>query len=237
MLKWILAVAMGASIVGSFFVPDLATFQNPALARIVFYHVPCAILSTLFLLFGAYLSARYLKGRDMGMDVRALAAMEMGFVLALLAMATGILFSKVQWGAWWHWDPRQTSFLLVLLIFAAYFALRSAFSDEAQRAAIAAAYALISVLPVLFFVFVFPRLDQVQSLHPSSTIAQGQLGPDYRLVLYSVFFLLLAFCGWLYRMASRAGDLELRKTYGKLDSGGHPAPTGVVRPVSLRKKD
>jgi heme exporter protein C len=160
----------------------------------------------------------------------------MAMVLALLTMATGMLFSKVQWGDWWSWDPRQTSFLFVLLIYGAYFALRAAISDDDQRAKIAGAYSAFSVLPMLFLVFVFPRLPAVmqKSLHPSTTISQGEFSRIYWMVVLGVFACLIVVCLWLYRLAVRAGLLELRfkNGYQQTDHGGPSAPR-VVRPVSL----
>lgn len=170
--RWLLLVLMGGAVVWSFLVPDAAGFQKPSLARIVFFHLPPAFLATGFLFTGAWFSFRYLRSKEPEWDMRAVACIEVGFLMACLTMASGILFSKVQWLAWWNWDPRQTSFLMVLLLFSAYFLLRMAFPDREKRAGSAAAYAVASVLPAVFLIFVFPRLPHVvnNSLHPNETI-------------------------------------------------------------------
>jgi len=168
-------------------------------------------------------------------DLRAATANELAMLFALITMVTGILFSKVQWGEWWSWDPRQTSFLFVLLILFAYFALRSAFADSVKRAVNSAAYCIAALIPILFLIFVLPRMPQVQSLHPSNTIVSGGLKGDYWNVVLVNFLLFLGIAIWLFRMNVRAGELELslENRHGKLDDGGDSAATGVVRPLSL----
>ncbi|MEQ1934699.1 MAG: cytochrome c biogenesis protein CcsA [Fimbriimonadaceae bacterium] len=209
-MKWVLALAMAAATVGSFLAPPAAQFSDPELARIIFFHLPCAFAATVFFVMGAVLGIKALRG-GLDADIRAVAANEMAMVLALLTMATGMLFSKVQWGDWWSWDPRQTSFLFVLLIYGAYFALRAAISDDDQRAKIAGAYSAFSVLPMLFLVFVFPRLPAVmqKSLHPSTTISQGEFSRIYWMVVLGVFACLIVVCLWLYRLAVRAATAPL----------------------------
>ncbi|MFN7172654.1 MAG: cytochrome c biogenesis protein CcsA [Fimbriimonadaceae bacterium] len=242
MLKWIAVIMMPLAIVASLGAPAAASFQQPDLARIIFFHLPCAILCAVFLGIGAWHSFRFLATRDERQDIKAASAMEMGSWLAILTMLTGILFSKVQWGAWWQWDPRQTSFLIVTLLFLAYFALRASL-DEDRRPRFCAAYALVSVLPALFLIFVFPRLPHVsqESFHPSQTIAQGQLDLAYRSVLYFCFAAVAVMCFWLYRDRVRAATLLYNESSindGSLEVGGSSAAdTGLTRPVAVRNSD
>lgn len=173
MFRWLLFLLMGAAIVAAFMVPPANFFPEPQLARIIFFHLPCAISTPLFLLAAAYFGVRFLQSGDMKWDLRSAAANEVGYILALLTMATGILFSRMQWRAWWQWDPRQTSFLLLLLLYAAYFALRGALGgDERRRALNTAAYTVISILPGLFLIFVFPRLPMIErnTFHPNTAL-------------------------------------------------------------------
>lgn len=232
---------MAAATAWSMLVPDAQmAFNAPSLARILFFHLPCAITTSIFIFFAPYLAIRYLGSKTLDWDVRAASANELGFLFGLLTMATGILFSEVQWGAWWSWDPRQTSFLLVLLVYGAYFALRSAFADESKRAAHAAAYSVAMTLPSLFLIFVFPRLPQVVSLHPSTTVQKGELRGDYAYVTITMLVLFFALAAWLYQMRVRAGlaELELENSNGNFEAGGGSAtPTGVVRPVPLSREN
>jgi heme exporter protein C len=151
----------------------------------------------------------------------------------VLTLVTGIFFSRVQWGDWWHWDPRQTSFLMVVLMFAAALALRAGLPEGERRSRACAAYSLAIVLPATFLTFVFPRLPAVKqaSFHPTQTIAEGQLDAWYRVGMYGTFLALGVFAVGLYRLRVMLGKAEAgSKDYG-LDStlDGSAAPVGVGR--------
>ena len=234
--KILIGLGIAGTTVWGMKVPPAEGFMNPDLARILFWHLPNAFITVVFLFAAAVFSIKTLRMRGDAMaDQKAATANELAFLFALITMVTGILFSKVQWGEWWSWDPRQTSFLFVLLILFAYFALRSAFADSAKRAVNSAAYCIAALIPILFLIFVLPRMPQVQSLHPSNTIVGGGLKGDYWNVVLANFVLFLAVAIWLFRMRVRAGELELslENRHGNLDDGGDRAATGVVRPLSV----
>lgn len=231
---------MGLVTVWSFLVPDALGFQHPELARIFFWHFPCPILASILLMFGGWFSFKYLTTKDRKWDVCAESANELGYLFCLLTMATGIIFSQVQWGTWWQSDPRQTSFLLVLLIYAAYFAIRAAYSDGERRAGVAAAYAMSALGPAMFLIFVFPRLPQIASasFHPTQSIMAGQIKGDYAIVVILVLGLISVLAWWLFQLRIRAGLLELEGQQNGLETYRRDsAPTGVVRPISLPRKN
>ncbi len=226
-------MGMCAATVFTMKAPPAGNFPNHNLARIIFWHLPCALICSLFVCAAPYFAWRYLRSKENNWDVRCAAAMEITLLTGLLTLATGIIFSKVQWGDYWSWDPRQTSFLIVMLIVGAYFALRSAYGDAQKRAANSAAYVLASILPVLFLIFVLPRV--LFSLHPSTTIIKNEFDSTYRSIFLSMFALMLVICIWMYRMRVRAGLLEeaVEELNAGMADSNHPTATGVVRPVSL----
>jgi heme exporter protein C len=234
-VSWLLQfLIIGLLTWSAYAVPDAELFRVPSMARLIFFHLPCALSCTIFFYFGAYLSYKTLRYKQLTWDVRASSANELGMVLAVLTMATGIIFSKLQWGAYWSWDPRQVSFLFVLLLYGAYFALRAAYSDPEKRAWISAAYALFCVLPASFCIFVLPRI--IFSLHPSNTVVDGDLKGWYGWVTWSLVLFITIFASTIYKLAVRAGLLELKvlETYGNLETrGGDTALTGVVRPIPV----
>lgn len=235
-MKYLLALAVAGITVWTFMVPDAVGFQMPELARIFFWHFPCPILASVLLMVGAWFSWKYVKTNDMKWDIRAIATMELGYVFCLLTMVTGIMFSQVQWGTWWQNDPRQTSFLMVLLVYAAYFGLRGALADDHKRATNSGVYALAALMPVLFLIFVFPRLPQVQSFHPSDSIMKGQIKGGYAYIVTALLVLFTFITVWLYRMRVRAGLLELKleeMNNGLENHSGDSAGTTVVRPVPV----
>lgn len=230
-MKWILLLGMIVAIFGAFSVAPAKDFPQPELARIIFFHLPCAYATAGFAIFASIASWRYLATRSWIWEFRALAATEMALTLGCATMLTGILFSKVQWQAWWHWDARQTSFLIVLLLLGAYFAIRMAFEEEVTRARTAAAYSSLTLLPILFLIFVFPKLPQIakNSLHPQGVVIKGRFTPDYWTVVLGVLILLLATSIWMYRMHVRTSLLE--KSIG--DQDGDLEVTGR-RPTARR---
>jgi len=220
---------MSAVTVATMSVASIDTFQNPDLARIVFWHLPCAFVSTTFLFVGARGAFKFLKTRELDWDLQAVAGAEASTLMGMLTLVTGILFSKVQWGDWWNWDPRQTSFLLVMLILGAYFALRSAFSDPKVRAANSAAYLLASLLPIIFLTFVLPRV--LDSLHPD-VVRNGSFSREYWSVILAMFGLLTVITTWLYKMRIAVGRLELR-TDAELANRDRASAPRVVRVGSV----
>ena len=140
--------------------------------RIIIMHVPTAWLSVLAFGVAAIYSGLYLRRRRPEDDDRAVAAVEQGFLFSILATATGSIFAKVVWGSFWNWDPRETSILILLLIYGAYFALRSAIDDGERRRQLAAVYAALAFVTVPLLIFVVPRLAE-SSLHPNCAFLQG----------------------------------------------------------------
>lgn len=136
--------------------------------RIVFFHVPMAWLAVVAFVMNAYWGAMYLKSKNMRKDYLSGKSAQLGMVFVLLACVSGAVFSKLTWGAYWNWDPRQTTILVLILIYGAYLTLRSAINDEQKKARITAVYSLFSCLTVPFLVFIIPRL--YFSLHPSPLI-------------------------------------------------------------------
>lgn len=233
LLKACFALIVGVVTVWSFMIMPSAGFQEPQLARIFVWHFPCPMIAVVMLWLSGWFAFKQLRTGKRHWDERAAAANELAYLFSLLTMATGMLFSKMEWGAWWQWDPRQTSFLLVLLIYGAYFAVRNGFSDPERRAYISSAYALAAIIPSMFLIFVFPRLPQVQSFHPSDSIMKGQIKGEYAYVVMTVMVLLFILSAWLYRLRVNVGLLEIKKDEGLAPNSSDPTPSGVVRRVSL----
>ncbi len=231
MRRLMLAAAITASTVLYFLVPDAAgAWTRPDLARMLFFHLPCAFAATLFLIAMSWFGWRYLSTRRLEWDARLEAATEVGLLFASLTMVTGILFSQVQWNAWWNWDPRQTSFLLVLLLMGASVALRGALPDEHRRASACSAYAMATLLPSIFLLFVYPRLPTTYSLHPSTTITNGELVGIYRYSPILIGLVILWFGIVAYRSKVKAVLLEKEfiTHVGPLESDLDPAPPARV---------
>jgi len=167
-LKWVLLVWLAVVILAAFLYVQPAKGFIGESSRIVFFHVPMAWVAVLAFLVSCVTSVMYLRRRDPRDDIRASVSAGLGLLFAVLATTTGAVFAKIMWGAYWNWDPRQTSITILLLIYAAYFALRGAIDDPERRASLAAVYAILAFVTVPFLVFVVPRI--YWSLHPDTII-------------------------------------------------------------------
>jgi heme exporter protein C len=179
--------------------------------RVLYFHIPAAWVTVLALAWSMGHSVLYLRRRRIEHDHQAAAAAEIGILFCVAATISGSLWAKAMWGSYWNWDPRETSIFFVLLVYAAYLALRSAIEQEERRARLSAVYSAIAFVSVPFLIFVVPRI--YFSLHPDPIInPRGKLDMDPRIRI--VFFaMLIGFTGlffWLQTLRVRVARLEQR---------------------------
>jgi len=208
MYKFLLTIWMAVIIVAAFLYAEAATGFPGETSRILFFHVPQAWIATLAFLISMIASAVYLAKRHVKADYLAQSAAELGFLFCVLATITGSIFAKATWGSFWNWDPRQTSIVILLMIYGAYFAVRSAVSDPNRRRVFAAVYSILAFVTVPFLVFVVPRITT--SLHPENTMNPAHPGMDpktLKVFLGSLF----AYTGlfvWMLRLKIRVLAIE-----------------------------
>lgn len=205
--KVALGVWMAAVIVAAFLVPK--PVDQGQGGRIFIFHIPVAWVTVLAFLLSSIYGIRYLRKKRRVDDQRAVNAAGLGVVFCLLATVSGAIFARIAWGAFWNWDPRETTIFFLLLFYAAYFGLRAAVADEERRATFSAAYNILALVVVPFLIFVAPRL--VQSLHPDTIINPqegGGMSPLFRTIFLAS---LLGFTGvfvWIYSLANRASQIQ-----------------------------
>lgn len=224
--------------------PVLALPLTPGLeerARNIYFHVPSAWLSQLawFIAFG--FAIVYLRTRRPEDDIRASSAAALGAVFCILATVTGSIWARFNWGTFWTWDDaRLRSIFIVLLIYGAYFALRASIENEDLRARLSAVYLVLLALPVAYFMFVMPRMEQ--GLHPGSA-GDANIGPvispqkDALNIVHQVLFGLSIFSFtllffWMLNVAIRTRLFELRRRRSAIareESGAQAIAPQVVR--------
>ncbi|HYM82306.1 MAG TPA: cytochrome c biogenesis protein CcsA [Candidatus Limnocylindria bacterium] len=180
--------------------------------RVLYFHIPTAWVTVVALGWSMVHSVLYLRRRRMEHDHQAAAAAEIGILFCVAATVSGSVWAKAMWGAYWNWDPRETTIFFLLLVYGAYLALRSAFDDEERRARLAAVYSAAAFVAVPFLMFVVPRL--YFSLHPDPIVnPRGKLDmdPRIRLVFYAM---LVGFTGlyfWMQSLRVRVARLQRRQ--------------------------
>jgi heme exporter protein C len=185
-------------------------------ARIIFFHVPTAWLTVIAFLTSMGYAIAYLRTKNRMHDEKSAAAAGLGFLFCVLATLTGAVWAKFNWGSFWNWDPRETSIFVLLLIYGAYFSLRSAVEVEEKRATLSAVYSIIAAVTVPFFIFIMPRI--MSGLHPGAAGDPGGSGPVVSFRMASnmrwIFYASLAgFTGlfvWMLSLRNRIAVLESR---------------------------
>ena len=180
-------------------------------ARIIFFHVPMAWVTTLAFITSLFYGIKFLAKKNMDDDLKSAASAGLGLMFCILATVTGSLWAKFNWGSFWNWDPRETSIFVLLLIYGAYFALRSAVEGEEKRATLSAVYAIIAGITAPFFIFVMPRV--IEGLHPNEAIvSRGKLSmnPTMLIIFLSSLAGFTALYFWMLNLKVRAERLELK---------------------------
>lgn len=179
-------------------------------ARIIFFHVPMSWLAVLAFFMSMWYGISYLRKKEIKYDIKSATAAELGFIFSILATITGSIWAKFNWGSFWNWDPRETSIFVLLLIYGAYFSLRSALENEERRASLSAVYSIVAFVTVPFFVFIMPRI--MFSLHPggegsSAPIinANGKMYMDMnmRYVFYASLIGFSVLYVWLFQLRTK----------------------------------
>ncbi|MCS7254354.1 MAG: cytochrome c biogenesis protein [Armatimonadota bacterium] len=178
------------------------TYGSGGLAKVMFVHVPLAIVSFVAFVAAAIYGIFYLRTREVRYDALECASAEVGLVYALLATVTGAIWARYTWGAFWNWDPRQVAMVVVLSTYAAYFALRSAIEGEEQRMVISSAYAIFAAVMALVNYFVL--INWLPTLHPRHVIfSRSGMGFEYRVLLFISLLAYVGLCACLIKLNSR----------------------------------
>ncbi|QIL84778.1 heme ABC transporter permease [Vibrio sp. HDW18] len=146
-----------------------ADYQQGESFRIIYIHVPAAIWSM-----GVYMSMAIAAFIGIVWQIRladmaALAMAPIGALYTFIALITGAIWGKPMWGAWWVWDARLTSELVLLFLYLGVIALYHAFDDQKTAAKAAGILAIVGVinLPIIHF-----SVEWWNTLHQGATITK-----------------------------------------------------------------
>lgn len=213
----LVAAGFLAGLAAIFFWVPTESFQGVS-QRILYVHAPAAWVA--YLAFGVVLAASiaYLKTGDMRWDWVAHASARTGVLFTAINLATGMLWGRPIWGAYWAWDPRLTLTLVLFLIYVGYLAFRAGATEQTRGARIAAVIGIAGfmVVPLVHF-----SVDWWRGQHPSRTVIRPEAGPALpsemlavliaMCVVFTLLYLVLLALGVrLLRLENDVMELETR---------------------------
>lgn len=187
--------------------------------RNLFYHVPMWFAMMFLMLMSVVYSIRYLNDPQNELhDIKASSLAAIGVLFGFAGITTGALWAKHTWGAYWSFDVKQNTSAVALLIYMAYFVLRSSFDDVDKRAKISAVYNIFAFATLIPLLYIIPRM--VDSLHPgmggNPAFSKLDLDNTMRMVFYP------AVLGWIlmgWWMADLAARIErVKRKFNSMDN-------------------
>lgn len=197
-------------------------YQQGETVRIMYVHVPAAWMGLFVYALVAGLGGLGLVGGHPLAFHAARAAAPLGAAFTAVCLVTGALWGKPMWGAWWVWDARLTSMLLLLFLYFGHIALSRAFDETRRGDKAAAVLGLVGCvnLPVVKF-----SVDWWNTLHqPASVMKLGGPSIDpsmlWPLLLMAGAFKLGFFALWLARTRTEVVEARLRAAAGRARAEG-----------------
>jgi heme exporter protein C len=188
-LTWPAILLTAAGLLGGLFLSP-ADYQQGDAVRIMYIHVPAAWLASAGYMGLAVCSVLSLVWRHPLADLAAVEIGPVGAGFTALCLATGSLWGKPMWGAWWVWDARLTSVLVLFFLYLGHVALVRAFDDPVRGYRAGAILALIGVvnLPIIKF-----SVDWWNTLHQPDTITLTGAPSMYLGMLWPLAFSTLGY--------------------------------------------
>jgi heme exporter protein C len=139
--------------------------QQGNVQRIFYIHMPSFFGA--FFAFGTTVvgGIQYLRTRNAKWDVLALAGVEVGLMLALINLITGMIWARPIWNTWWTWDPRLTSAAVMALTYMAYLMLRAGIENPEQRRRFGSVYGIVAISTVILTLVII-RIEP-RTIHPA----------------------------------------------------------------------
>ena len=180
--------------IGFFMAPFTVEGQHETY-HVLFIHVPASILSMFLYLVMAVYAALGLVFNTRLSAMMATALAPTGALFAFISLWTGALWGKPTWGAWWVWDARLTSELILLFLYIGFIALHSSIDDPRRADRASALLAIVGAInvPIIYF-----SVKWWNTLHQGSSIKLT--GTSMDATIQQAMWIMLAAC-WLYAVA------------------------------------
>ena len=171
-------------------------FQQGEAYRIIFIHVPAAWMSMFLYLVMAVWAAIGLAWNTRLSSMMAIAIAPTGAIMTFIALWTGALWGKPMWGAWWVWDARLTSELILLFLYLGFMFLHAAIDDPRRADRAAAVIAIVGAInvPIIYF-----SVKWWNTLHQGASVSLTRSPSMAATMLLGMLVMALAF--WMYSIA------------------------------------
>ena len=182
--------------------------------RNLFYHVPIWFAMLFMMGYSVVFAIKHLSKNDFRSDIISNQAAQTGLFFALPGLLTGCMWAKFTWGTWWTFqDPKLNGVAIAVLIYLAYFILRSSIPDEQKRGRIAAVYNVFAFVMMFVFIMILPRLTD--SLHPGNggnpAFGKYDLDSGMRMVFYPAVIGWVLLSIWILDVKKRLAILTHKK--------------------------
>jgi heme exporter protein C len=215
LIPWFAIAAAILTAVGMYigFILAPTDYQQGEVYRIIYIHVPAAWLAMVTYLAMAFWCAVFLIWKTRVSAIMAQALAPTGALFAFVALWTGALWGRPTWGAYWVWDARLTSTLILLFLYLGFIALRSSIDDERKADKAAALLAIVGSVnvPIIYF-----SVKWWNSLHQGASVSPTMAPKMAQTMLTAMMIMTLAV--WCYTIAAslyRARTLLLEREGGK----------------------
>lgn len=181
--------------------------------RNLYFHVTMWMTMLVMLTVSLVYSVRYLLKLERKYDTVALAAAQVGVLVSVIGIVTGMIWARYTWGAFWVNDPKLNGAAITLLAYLAYFVLRGAIEDGEKKARISAVYNVFAFVIMIVFIQILPRLTD--SLHPGNggnpAFSSYDLDNRMRMVFYPAVIGWSLIGTWILELKIRLYTLEQKK--------------------------
>ena len=164
--------------------------------RIIFIHVPAAWMSMFLYLVMAFWAAVGLAWNTRLSGMMASALAPTGALFTFIALWTGSLWGKPTWGAWWVWDARLTSELILLFLYFGFMALKASIDDPRRADRAGAVLAIVGAVnvPIIYYSVVWWN-----TLHQGASVSLTRAPSMAKTMLLGMLLMALGF--WMYSIA------------------------------------
>ena len=179
---------------------DDYSWTSPETQRIFYFHLPLAITSYLAFFIVFLSGIFYLQKKNIKWDIIASSSAEVGVLFCTLAIITGTIWAKAEWGAFWDWGDMKLNTTLVLwLIFIAYLSIRDSIDEKEKRARLSAVYGIIGFVGVPLSYFSFYIWEYI---HPK-VVSPGGGGLKYEMRTALMISMFAFFIFYFYLLLKR----------------------------------